>query len=560
MPPRQNLNTVNHLPALRVILFLSISLLLVGCNSLLERSESPSSNLQSTVVTKKAVQAEEPSQEAIAEKRIKPLHVVNQAPIFNTPKREKNIWDRMRRGFRLHQPVHSHITAEIEWYASHPAYISRIQERAAPLLYFILEEAEKRNMPTEIALLPVVESAFQPFAYSSGRAAGLWQFIPSTGKYYGLKQNWWYDGRRDIIASTRAALDFLQDLARTFNGDWELALAAYNSGSGTVGRAIKKNRKRGKATDFWSLKLPKETQGYVPRLLAIATVIDNPAIYGITLDPIPNTPQIGSVDIGGQLDLALAAEMAEMPIKEIYRFNPAFNRWATAPNGPHRLTLPLENIPTFQAALERLDPSQRLRWKRYKIKPGDSLGVIARKHNTTLALLKQVNKIRGNRIRAGKHLLIPVSSKGRRHYAYSAPQRKAKIKNTTRKGTRQTHTVEAGDSLWDIARAHKVNHRKLAKWNGMAPGDTLRLGQELVIWTHTKISRATIQLPDISNSPIKGPNAISYRVRKGDSLARIAQRFNVRIADLRRWNRLPSKYLQPGQRLKLFVDITEQTL
>jgi membrane-bound lytic murein transglycosylase D len=532
--------------------------LLVGCKSTLPHSENPTHNQQTVdsveplptpikVVT-------EPKQASLSEIK------VDQEPIFSTTKQEDDIWSRLRKGFRLHQPLHPRIEREIKWYASHPAHISRIQERAAPLIHFILEEAEKRNMPTEVVLLPVVESAFQPFAYSPGRAAGLWQFIPSTGRHYGLKQNWWYDGRRDIIASTHAALDFLQHLARTFDGDWELALAAYNSGSGTVSRSIRKNRKKGKETNFWSLKLPKETQDYVPRLLAISKIIENPSIYGITLDPIPNRPQIGTVDIGGQLDLALAAEMAEMSIKEIYRFNPAYNRWATAPDGPHRLMLPLEKIPTFQVALERLAPSQRVRWKRYKIKEGDSLGVIAREHNTTLSLLKKINKIKGNQIRAGKHLLIPVSSKGRHHYAYSATQRKQRIKNTPRKGNRLTHTVEHGDSLWDIARAHKVNHRKLAKWNGMAPGDTLHLGQELVIWSKSKTVQSSIQIPNIDQTPFNSQSTISYRVRKGDSLARIAQRFNVRVTDLRRWNRLPSKYLQPGQRIKLHVDITAQTL
>jgi len=548
------LNTSNTI--IKIFLLFSTLALLIGCNSTQLRSETPSRDQQAVVALPKPIKATIELKQAPILNETK----VDQEPIFSTTKQEDDIWSRLRKGFRLHQPVHPRIEREIKWYASHPGYIARIQERAAPLIHFILEEAEKRNMPTEVVLLPVVESAFQPFAYSPGRAAGLWQFIPSTGRHYGLKQNWWYDGRRDIMASTHAALDFLQTLARTFDGDWELALAAYNSGSGTVSRAIRKNRKRGKETNFWSLKLPKETQDYVPRLLAISKIIDNPSIYGITLDPIPNQPQIGTVNIGSQLDLALAAEMAEMSIKELSSFNPAYNRWATAPDGPHRLTLPLTKIPAFQAALEKLPPSQRLRWKRYKIKMGDSLGVIARKHNTTLSLLKKVNKIKGNRIRAGKHLLIPVSSKDGRYYAYSATQRKQRIKNTPRKGNRLTHTVERGDSLWDIARAHKVSHRKLAKWNGMAPGDTLQLGQELVIWSQSKTIQPDIQIPNIDQTPFNSQSTISYRVRKGDSLARIAQRFNVRIADLRRWNRLPSKYLQPGQRIKLYVDITAQTL
>ena len=483
-----------------------------------------------------------------------------QDPVFKQPEMPDDLWQRMRLGFRLGQPSQQRIDDETNWYSSHPDYLERIQERARPYLYFILEQVEKRNMPAEFALLPVVESAFQPFAYSPGRAAGLWQFIPSTGRGYGLKQNWWYDGRRDIVASTHAALDYLTALAKQYDGDWELALAAYNSGSGTVSRAIKKNRKRGKPTDFWSLKLPKETRNYVPRLLAISRIIANPENYNISLDSIPNEPYLASVDIGGQLDLALAAEMAELPIKEVYQLNPGFNRWATAPDGPHRLTLPLDNVDRFQDNLKQLDPTKRLRWKRYRIKPGDSLSVIARQHGTTQSLLKQVNNIQGSRIRAGRHLLIPVSSKQLNHYALSASQRKQQLKNTQRSGLRQTYKVESGDSLWDISRAYQVDYRQLAKWNGMAPGDTLKTGQELVIWTRAQAKSGSIAVPNVKFKPVSGQSAISYRVRKGDSLSRIAQRFNVRVADLKKWNEFPGKYLQPGQKLTLYVDVTEQTL
>ena len=552
-----NMKSTAHTLSRRRVWSITISLLMLllsGCNHIRAEAEPTQE------VTPPAAQPVSPAM--IAEPaNIEPEPAPElQEPVFKQPETPDDLWQRMRLGFRLIQPSQQRINNEIKWYSSHPEYLERIQERAKPYLHFILEEVEKRNMPTEFALLPVVESAFQPFAYSPGRAAGLWQFIPSTGRGYGLKQNWWYDGRRDVIASTHAALDYLKALAKQYDGDWELALAAYNSGSGTVSRAIKKNRKRGKATDFWSLKLPKETRSYVPRLLAISRIIANPETYNISLKSIPNEPYLASIDIGGQLDLALAAEMAGLTINEIYQLNPAFNRWATAPDGPHRLTLPLANVDRFQDNLKQLDPTKRLRWKRYQIKPGDSLSVIARKHGTTQSLLKQVNNIRGSRIRAGKHLLIPVSSKRLSHYSLSASQRKQQLKNTKRSGSRQTYRVETGDSLWDIARAYKVNYRQLAKWNGMAPGDTLKAGQELVIWTKVQTKSGSIVVPNVKFKPVSGQSAISYRVRKGDSLSRIAQRFNVRIADLRKWNRFPGKYLQPGQKLTLYVDVTEQTL
>jgi membrane-bound lytic murein transglycosylase D len=471
----------------------------------------------------------------------------------------KLIWNRMRQNFSLTIPTNNtRINQALNWYKSHPKYLQRIQERAAPFLYFILEEIDKRNMPAEIALLPAVESAFRPFAYSPGRAAGIWQFIPSTGRYFGLKQNWWYDGRRDVVTSTRAALDYLNRLNKQFDGDWALALASYNSGAGTVRNAISHNRKRGKPTDFWSLKLPNETKAYVPRLLALAMIFQNAESYGLELTLLADEPYFSTVDIRSQLDLALAAEMADLPIQELYLLNAGFNRWATDPEGPHQLTLPIDKLAQFSRKLESLPPEKRLTWKRYKIKMGDSLSVIARRHGTTSKLLKQVNKLRGNTIRAGKHLLIPVSSKHLDHYVLAKDQRKAMIQNLTRKGEKQRYRVRPGDSLWKIAKSHQVNYKKLASWNGMAPGDPLKPGQILVIWKEKAHAKSKLSLLDLQ--PTGTQNRLHYKVRQGDSLSRIAQRFKVSVADLKRWNTLNGKYLQPGQSLKLYVNVTEQTL
>ena len=469
-----------------------------------------------------------------------------------------DLWQRMLQGYVLSIPDNPRIDRELNWYKTHPGYLKRIQERAAPFLHFIMEEIDKRGMPAEIALLPAVESAFQPFAYSPGRAAGMWQFIPGTGRQYGLKQNWWYDGRRDAVASTRAALDYLQALSKQFKGDWELALAAYNSGAGTVRKAISRNKKRAKATDFWSLKLPDETSAYVPRLLALAEIFRDAEIHGIDLQVLPDKPYFATVDIESQLDLALAAEMADLPIQDLYRLNAGFNRWATDPDGPHRLTLPLDKLEAFRERLAALPPEKRLTWKRYKIKSGDSLSVIARRHGTTSKLIKEVNKLSGNRIRAGKHLLIPVSSKTLEHYVYTQDQRKAAIQNRSRKGHKLHYRVKPGDSLWKIAKSHKVSYKKLAAWNGMAPGDPLKSGQKLVIWVTKSASSSKVSLLDLQPSGTQ--SRLQYKVRRGDSLSRIAQRFNVSVTDLKRWNTLNGKYLQPGQRLKLYVDVTKQTL
>ncbi|MEJ2382242.1 MAG: transglycosylase SLT domain-containing protein [Gammaproteobacteria bacterium] len=268
-------------------------------------------------------------------------------PQAAAPPPPQTVWQRLRRGFRLPDYDNPRVRTQLQWYANHQEYLKRVMDRAEPFLYMITQQVEKRGMPSEIALLPVVESAFQPFAYSHGRAAGIWQFIPSTGRLYGLKQNWWYDGRRDVVASTDAALDYLDKLDKQFNGDWLLALAAYNSGEGTVASAVARNRRRHIPTDFWSLRLPQETESYAPKLLAIAAIIKNPQKYGIQLKPIPNKPQVALVDVGSQIDLALAADMAGISIEEMYRLNPGFNRWATDPRGPYRLLVPVDKKERF---------------------------------------------------------------------------------------------------------------------------------------------------------------------------------------------------------------------
>ncbi len=281
--------------------------------------------------------------------------------------------------------------------------------------------------------------------------------------------------------------------------------------------------------------------------------------------PAYRCPYFYSVDIESQLDLALAAEMAGISIEDLYQLNPGFNRWASAPEGPHRLNLPLDKIDHFTDKLAELEPLNRLRWKRYRIRPGDSLGVISKRHGTTIAQLQQVNKIKGHNIRAGRHLLIPISSEQPTHYSHSVEQRRAKIQGSGSKGKKITYIVKSGDSFWIIARRHKVNHKSLARWNGLSPRDTLRPGQKLIIRTSKSISSApdtkVATIAPGTASPLAGiKNSISYKVRKGDSLARIAQRFKTTVTKLKKWNRLPGRYLQPGQRLKLYINVVDQSL
>jgi membrane-bound lytic murein transglycosylase D len=463
-----------------------------------------------------------------------------------------NIWPRIRTGFTLPDRDHPRVQPDREWFTNHQAYLDRTFTRAAPYLHYITEEVKARGMPMEIALLPVVESAYQPFAYSRSRAAGIWQFIPGTANLYGLKIDWWYDGRRDIQASTGAALTYLQKLHDQFDGDWLLALAAYNSGEGTVARAIAKNQSRGLGTRYWDLDLPRETESYVPRLLAIADIVDNPERFGLSIRTIPDKPVLQTVDTGAQLDLAIAADLAGLTLDELYIFNPAFNSWATAPNGPHQLLLPLEKVEEFQAKLAALAPEERIKQLRHEVGRGESLKQIAAKYKTTVATLQRTNNISGNNIQRGKTLLVPVASRSLQEYILSADQRYETKQNTPKGSSKSYHTVRPGESLWRISTKHKVAVASLAAWNSMAPDDTLRPGQKLVIWKgdkpKTRLSRA--------DSDGK-TQRIQYRVRSGDSLARISEKFNVSVKELKKWNpKARSKHIQPGQKLVLYVDVT----
>lgn len=528
-------------------------ILLSGCqSSLFSQNSTNTSNLPPEEIANTA----EINQALLADASIDVIHPVDDVTISlkdESPQNSNDVWQRIRNQTTFNIPQNNRVIVQRNWYIKHSSYLTRIAKRAEPFLYYIVEELEKNNVPLELALLPVVESAFDPFAYSHGRASGMWQFVPATGTRFGMKQNWWYDGRRDVVASTSGAIKYMKYLHKFFDGDWMLALAAYNSGEGRVQRAVKKNKRLGKNTDFWSLDLPKETRAYVPKLLALADIVIRPEHFNLTLYKIANEEVIAQVDIKSQLDLAKAAKLANLSLPELQRLNPGFNRWSTDPNGPHRLLLPKHKVANFEEGLAKLNKDERLAWQRYKIKNGDNLGYIAKKFHTSIELIRQVNGINGNQIRAGKHLLIPVAEKSLDSYILSQDQRIAKKQARPLKGIKITHNVISGDTLWDIGQRYKVSSSKIAKWNGFAPKDPLRLGQKLVIWqkpnTSIKSTHQSVEQAIMRN--------ITYKVRPGDSFARIADKFNVRISDIERWNRLSrSKYLQPGQRLKLSVDVT----
>ncbi|MBT6076360.1 MAG: LysM peptidoglycan-binding domain-containing protein [Oceanospirillaceae bacterium] len=468
------------------------------------------------------------------------------------PVPELDLWQLTVANYGLGHVQNPRIDQHYHWYNKHQEYMHRVTTRASRYYHFMLHSALAKSLPAEIALLPIIESGFDPFAYSSGRASGAWQFIPSTGRVFGLKQNWWYDGRRDIMASTQAAHKYLIQLHKMFDGDWLLAIASYNGGQGTVLKAIKRNKKAGKPTDFWSLNLPKETMNYVPKLLAVARVVAEHAGTD-TLNSVANEAYFEAIDVGSQIDLAQAAEMANITTDEMYRLNPAFNQWATDPQGPHHLLIPVAHLGTFNASLLDLPSNKRVSWERYKIVTGDNLLRLAKRYHVSVDLLRTINNIDGNMIWAGKTLMIPVASKDAAAYTLSAAQRvinRQKQISQTQASQRVEYSVKSGDSLWKIGQKYKVTVTQIAGWNKLGSRSVLQIGDKLNLWPRS----STNKLATAQRTVVK---KLTYKVRSGDNLSVIAQRFSVTVKDIQKWNQVLKKYLQPGQKLTLYVNVTK---
>ncbi|MBI4985298.1 MAG: transglycosylase SLT domain-containing protein [Rhodocyclales bacterium] len=321
-----------------------------------------------------------------------------------------DLWQRLRNGFGM-PDLNSPLVAERQaWYLNRPEMLQRIFERSRKYIYHIVVELEKRGMPTELALLPIVESSFNPLAYSSARALGMWQFIPSTGKSYKLKQNWWLDERRDIIASTSAALDYLQTIYE-MHGDWHLALASYNWGEHAVARAIAKNAAKGLPTDYANLGMPGETRYYVPKLQAIKNIVAHPEVFGFRLDPIPNKPYFGTVDMVADADIVTVARLAETPLAEFVALNPAYQRPVIPGDSKSPLVIPADKMQAFQDNLARHAAQEKplSTWHTYRLKKGEKIEAVAARFRLSVARLKQLNGITPRtKIVVGQSFLIPA--------------------------------------------------------------------------------------------------------------------------------------------------------
>ncbi|MGH8304611.1 MAG: LysM peptidoglycan-binding domain-containing protein [Steroidobacteraceae bacterium] len=459
-----------------------------------------------------------------------------------TPSLYGDLFDRMRAGFKLDDGADRHaVDVQLRWYANNPDYLQRAFGRADLYLYHIVTELEARGMPLELALLPIVESAFEPYAYSRASASGLWQFIPGTASRYGLKQDWWYDGRRDIVESTRAALDYLHALHDEFGGDWLLAIAAYNCGEVTVERSVAMNRAAGRPIDFWNLWLPRETRAYVPKLLAMKRLVSDPAAYGLEMSPIPNQPYFTRVATGGQINLKLAAEIAGISPEELYELNPAFHRWATDPSGPDYLLLPVESADVFTENIAQLSEDQRLGVAHYTVTRGDSVASVARRFSTTVNVVRELNDLPKGRLTLGDDLRVPGSVTELPAKVMLAA---ARVDGRAR-WARRVHVqiVRRGDSLWAIARRHGMNVNTLAMMNGMQPGDTLHAGQRI---------RLSSAASGGARHHSRSHRRVLYTVRHGDTVTQIAQLFQCSVPQLLSWNGLTShSRIHAGQKLRI---------
>lgn len=447
---------------------------------------------------------------------------------------QENVWDVMRAQFSLnHDITQPEVQNQLRWLVTHPNYLNKLAQ-SEPYIYHILTEIRARHLPGEIALIPMIESAYNPFAYSGVGAAGLWQLMPATGSDLGLKQDWWADNRRSIRGSTKAALDYLTHLHQAFNGDWILAIAAYDAGEGSLTRIIKNSHQYGQRNiHFWSLPVPDETKAYIPRLLALAEIIQNPTRYQVLLPNIAHAPYFEEVNIGSQIDLNRAAKLAGISYQELIKLNPGFNRWATAPYWPYKLLIPTQQVQTFNRNLALVPEKERVNWTHHQVSPGDSLPLIAQRYHTTVHLIRQLNQLKSDELQPGQLVLIPngrytpdntnhhtIPQKTLPHFIASAQY---KI----------LHIVQQNESYATLQNKYHVSINDIQIWNQLTPNTPLHVGQQLVIWK-------------------KNSTQSVYTVKAGDSLSEIAEKQNTKISTLLQLNPdLKNGIIRPGQQIRL---------
>lgn len=479
-----------------------------------------------------------------------------------------NLWDAVREELRLpHYEDNPLVQEQIDWFMNHQDFLMRSTTRAAPYLYYILQQAKKRHLPSEVMLLPIIESAYNPFAYSPAGAAGIWQMMPGTASGYGIKQNGGYDGRRDVIASTKAALNYLAYLSNFFDGNWLLAIASYDAGEGSVLSAIRKNIRNGENTSYWSLPLPQETRTYIPRLLALATIIAHPEKYPIYLPPIHNAPYLAEIDVGAPIDLKHAAYLAGIPVNQLWQLNPGYSRSTTVPHGPFKLILPIENVEQFSENLSRIPAFKRETAYIYKVRSGDTLTKIAARFYTNPSLLRQINQLSSDRPRPGTSLIIPHShpdsNPGEKQFIATAEAEPSLPAYTVKQNTSSDlssafnnghYQIQSGDTIYmtrnrdkleTIAKRFHTTPQAIQVINQLGKNKYLPSGQRLIIPTHIATRSHTDTLPGYRLAS----GDIIYMVSSDDSLEKIANKFHTTAPAIRIANLLGTNNIHEGDRL-----------
>ena len=505
--PRASVVTIvlmlRHRPIDSALMSLALASLLSAC-SLIDFRSAPSEPPVKQDGT--AVERPESVVPGLAEDASELADITDAMPVADT-------WESLASEFTWTVPDNASVSKAIRVFTERPENFQRASRRAEPYLWHIAQQLKTRSLPAELALLPLIESGFRAHVVSPVGAAGLWQFMPATGRRYGLEQTVWYDDRRDILSATRAALDYLTDLHANFDGDWLLALAAYNCGPSRVRRAMQQHQSR----DFWTIssELPSETRQYVPKILAAISIVSDPRGRGVTLHSIINTRWFEEIDLGKPIDLTRLIKDTGWSEISFSRLNPGFLRTYTDPDGPFRVLVPAHLRAEIAESIDQVPDQSRVTARMHNVSAGETLSSIAQQYGTTIASLKSANEIDGTLIKISQELLVlGPFAKQIADYETSPSH----------------HTVAKGESLWSIASRYGLSHGRLAARNKLPLGVVLQPGQRLIIDHKT--------------------NNSTYNVVSGDSLWAIARKFNVTVRDLRRWNNLHThETLQPGQSL-----------
>ncbi len=437
-----------------------------------------------------------------------------------------NVWDRIKSSNTLQQDNLDELTIKyINAYLSNPTQFDNLLEKGKYFIYFVLEELERYRLPPELALLPYIESNYDPFSISASGAMGLWQFMPATARIYGLKDTWWYEQRHDPLVSSKAAVKYLAYLHNRFNKEITYTLAAYNGGPTLLEKQIKLNKKLGKPTNYEELRLPNQTKEYVPKFKAIVELVVNAEKYGISLPNFPNSPVLGSIELDGQVEILAFSEFAGLKPEFVYKLNAGYTKWASPPGKKTTFNIPIELEDRLKLNKHEFIQTNQINWVTHKVSKGDSLWKIAKEFNTEVGILKKVNYLSTNILNLDQELLIPLSNDQNQVFI-----------------PYQAHIISEGDTLWNLGIQYKISPAEIAKNNGLRMNSPLTIGKELNIGNK-----------NIYRTINSKKRTILYSVKQGDSLYRIADIFNIEISDIKEINELTNNEIKPGQVLKIII-------